>query len=267
MRLVTDNLGIEFATQGPRAGVPVVLIHGFPFSKEMWKPQTDILSKDYYVITYDIRGHGASDVGDGQYSIELFVDDLFALLDHLKIGQVVAVGLSMGGYIALRAIEREPARFRGLVLCDTKSEADNNDGKVRRMEQVRNIKAHGLGSFVEPFLSSVFHPTTFQEKPDAVEAIRSSILKSHPLAVSGTAIALAARTDTTSSLYTITVPTLIMVGKYDQLAPPSAANAMKEKIPNAVLHLINQAGHMSNLENPGEFNKYLLEFLGKLKTA
>ena len=265
MRLVVDGIGIEYTVQGPRAGIPIVLIHGFPFSKEMWKPQTDVLARDSYVVTYDVRGHGKSDVGDGQYSLELFVDDFFALLDHLKITHVVAVGLSMGGYIALRAIEREPGRFRGLVLCDTKSEADNNDGKVRRMAQIKSIKSQGLKSVVDGFLSSIFYEKTFENNPQAVEAIRATILSTDPLAVCGTALALAARTDTTSTLYTISVPTLILVGRHDVLAPPSAANAMKAKIPDAGLHLINNAGHISNLENPREFNSYLLEYLKKLK--
>jgi len=265
MRLVIDGIGIEYTVQGVRAGIPIVLIHGFPFSKEMWIPQTDVLARDSYVVTYDVRGHGKSDVGDAQYTLELFVDDLFALLDHLRIAHVVVVGLSMGGYIALRAIERDAGRFRGLVLCDTKSEADNNDGKIRRMTQIRSIKSHGLKSIVDGLLSSIFYEKTFEHNPRAVDTIRTTIMNTDPLAVSGTALALAARTDTTSALYTISVPTLILVGMHDTIAPPSAANAMKGKIPNAVLHLINNAGHMSNLENPEEFNSYLLEYLKKLK--
>src|SRR5258706_1692729 len=102
MRFNASGAGIEYEVNGPRTGIPVVLIHGFPCSKEMWKPQVEVLKQRYYTVTYDIRGHGGSDVGDGQYSIELFADDYIALLDHLKISRAVVVGLSMGGYIALR---------------------------------------------------------------------------------------------------------------------------------------------------------------------
>lgn len=265
MRLISNSIGTEYTVQGPRTGLPVILIHGFPFSKEMWKPQVDALGKEFYLVTYDIRGHGASDAGDGQYSIELFVDDLIALMDHLKISRAIAAGLSMGGYIALRAIERHPDRFRGLVLCDTKSEADNNEGKIRRMAQVKIIKTDGLQSFTAGFLKNIFYEKTFQKNPGAVELIRNVIDSSNPLAVTGTLLALAARTDTTSTLYLIKVPTLILVGKHDTTTPPSAANAMKEKIPNAALYIINNAGHLSNLENPEDFNKHLLEYLLKLK--
>ena len=265
MRFTTNGIGIEYETEGPRTGVPVVLIHGFPFSRAMWKPQVDVLKKDFHVITYDVRGHGASDVGDGQYTLELFVDDLLGLLDHLKLSKVVCVGLSMGGYITLRAVERNPERFRALVLSDTRSEADGNEGKIKRSGQSKSVKSEGMKKFADPFLKAVFFEKTFETNPQAVDAIGTIIEKSSPLAVAGTLIALAARTDTTPSLYNINMPTLILVGQHDALTPPSASFAMKEKIPGAELHVIPKSGHMSNIENSEEFNLHLLAFLRKLK--
>jgi 3-oxoadipate enol-lactonase len=265
MRFTTHDTGIEYETDGPRTGIPVVFIHGFPFNKSMWKPQVEALKNNHYVITYDLRGHGASDAGDGQYTVEQFVDDFIGLLDHLKLSKVVAAGLSMGGYVALRAAERHPDRFRGLVLCDTRSEADGNDGKIKRANQVKAVKNEGLKKFAESFLKAAFYEKTFEENPQAVETIRTVIESSSPLAVSGTLIALAARTDTTSSLFTIKVPTLILVGQHDAITPPSASHAMKEKIPNSELHIIPKAGHLSNLENPEEFNLHLIQYLNKLK--
>jgi len=265
MRFTTNGNGIDYHVEGPRTGLPVVFVHGFPFNREMWNPQVDQLKKDCYVITYDIRGHGASDIGDGQYTVEYFVDDLIGLLDHLKISRAVVVGLSMGGYIALRAIERNPERFRGLVLCDTRSEADNNEGKVKRAAQARIVKTEGMKSFAESFVKAVFFEKTFTDNPQAVEMIRGMIEQSSPIAVAGTLIALAARTDTTSSLYSIKVPTLILVGKHDPITPPSASSAMKEKIPNATMFIISKAAHLSNLENTEEFNKHLVNFLKNCK--
>lgn len=264
MKLLLQKTNIEYSVHGPRSGIPVVLIHGFPFDQKMWEPQAEVLRKEYYTVTYDIRGHGKSDTGDGQYTVELFVDDLIALLDHLKIPRAVLVGLSMGGYIALRAVERHPDRVRALVLCDTRSEADNNDGKIRRATQANLIKSDGLGGFVEPFIQGVFHKGTYSDHPELVEMIRATIERTSPRTIAGTLIALAGRTDTTASLYSIKVPTLILVGKNDTLTPVSASSAMKEKIPGAKLHIIPRAGHLSNLENPGEFNEQLLSFLGTL---
>ena len=266
MKVILQGIGIEYEVAGHRTGVPVVFVHGFSFSKEMWKPQVEALKNDYYVITYDVRGHGASDVGDGQYSVEYFVDDLIGLLDHVKLSSAVVVGLSMGGYIALRAIERHPERFRALVLCDTRSEADNNEGKTKRAQQAKTVKWDGMERFAESFVSAVFYERTLKENSETVEKIRSVIEKTSPLSVAGTLLALAARTDTTSSLYNIKVPTLILVGQHDNITPPSSSQAMKEKIRTAELHVISKSGHLSNLENPEEFNKHLLRFLAKLRS-
>lgn len=216
-------------------------------------------------ITYDIRGHGMSDVGDGQYTIELFVDDLIALLDHLVISQAVLCGLSMGGYIALRTFERHPDRVKGFVLCDTRSDADGNEGKTKRAATVRAIKADGVPAFAEGFVKAVFAEETFRSNPQAIEMIKDTIKGNSPLGICGTAIALACRTDTTESLSTISVPTLILVGEHDKLTPPSASHAMHEKIAGSKLHIIPKAAHMSNLENPADFNTHLIEFLNGIE--
>jgi 3-oxoadipate enol-lactonase len=264
MNVTIRGTDISYDVDGPRTGVPVVLIHGFPFSREMWKPQVDVLKGSHYVVTYDVRGHGKSSVGDGQYTMEAFVDDLIGLLDHLKLSSVVVAGLSMGGYIALRAVERHPDRFRALILCDTKSEADNNDGKIRRAVQARAVKWDGMEAFAEAFIGNVFYAKSFETHPEAVQTIRHIIESTSPVSVAGTLIALAARTDTTSFLYSLKVPVLILVGQHDAVTPPSSSHAMKERIPHAELHVIPRAGHLSNLENPEEFNRHILDFLARL---
>lgn len=265
MKLDVPGGSIDYETAGPRNGVPVVLVHGFPFSRAMWAPQVAALKADHYVVTYDVRGHGASEPGDGQYTVELFVDDFIALIDRLHLKTVVGAGLSMGGYILLRAIERHPERFRGIVLCDTRSEADGNDGKVRRARQAADIRKDGLAGFTEGFLRGVFAPSTFDEKPEAVESIRAVINATDPKTIAGTLIALAGRTDSSPSLFRIAVPSLILVGREDALTPPSASQAMKDKIPGAELRVIPRAGHLSNLENPEEFNRHLGDFLRTFK--
>ena len=267
MKATVNNALLHYIDIGISTATPVVFIHGFPFSHRMWTfpgGQTEALASTNRVIAYDVRGHGDSEVGDGQYTIELFVDDLIGLLDHLSIARTVAIGLSMGGYIALRAVERHPDRFRGLVLCDTKSEGDSNDAKVKRAASIKAVKASGPRQFAQNFVANVFTPDSFNTRPEAVKAIQSIIERTAPLSLCGTMLALAARTDTTAALAGITVPTLIMVGEHDALTPPAASQAMREKIPQSELHIIPGAAHMSNIENTAEFNKHLSEFLQKL---
>lgn len=217
--------------------------------------------KNLRVVTYDLRGHGQSDIGDGQYSIELFVDDLVALLDYLKITKTMLCGFSIGGYVALRAIERNPDRFSALVLCDTMSTADSNEAKIRRANSIKLVKKDGVERFAEGFLKAVFAPQIFDANPGVVDEIRRTILSNSPLGICGALLAMAGRTDTTEALSKISVPTLILVGEHDAVTPPSAAKSMHDRIPDSKLHLIENAAHMSNLENPNAFNEHLTKFL------
>ncbi len=239
----------------------ITLIHGFPFNNEMWKPQIELLEKDHRVIAYDLRGHGKSEVGDGQYTLELFVDDLIGLLDHLKIEKTIVCGLSMGGYISLRAVERNPERFKALVLCDTSSIADSNEVKLKRAASIKMIKNDGLQVFAEGFVKAIFAPQSLSAKISAIEIIKNMILSNSALGVCGTLLALAGRTDTTDSLSKITIPTLILVGENDNVTPPKLSQLMHEKISNSEFHVIKDAAHMSNFENTSEFNQHLLNFL------
>lgn len=252
---------MNYVERGAPDGIPIVFVHGFPFSLETWEPQMRALPNHYRAIAYDVRGHGQSDVGDGQYSIEFFVDDLIALLDHLVIKKTILCGLSMGGYIALRAIERYGDRFSGLVLCDTKSTADSDEGKVKRAATLKAVKADGVDRFAEGFIKNVFAESTFRFDPVAVEKVKSIIKANSPIGIGGTILALASRTDTTSILDKISIPTLILCGEHDALTPPADAKFMHSRIKNSVLHIVPNAAHLSNLENPAFFNEKLISFL------
>jgi 3-oxoadipate enol-lactonase len=253
-----------YVDEGDRSAPPIVLIHGFPFNSDMWKPQVEVLKRDFRVITYDVRGHGRGEVGDGQYTLELFVDDLIALLDQLHLQKVVLCGLSMGGYVALRAIERNPERCSALILCDTTSNADSNEAKLRRAASIKSIKSAGVVPYGEGFLKAVLTEKTFTERTDVVEEVRSMILANTSIGMCGALLALVSRTETTQSLPKINVPTLILVGEQDKTTPPELSEKMQQLIPNSELHKVPNAAHLSNLENPEEFNKHLLHFLRKI---
>lgn len=264
MKINLNGISINYTERGLPQGPPLVFIHGFPFDHTMWDAQMMALPQEYRAISFDIRGHGSSDLAEGQYSIEFFVDDFIGLLDHLGIKQAAVCGLSMGGYVALRAAERHPERIKALVLCDTRSEADSNEAKIKRAQQVKAVKTAGVKAFAEGFVKAVFAPDTFSRSPQVVQKIQKIIEKNSPIGICGTLLALAARTDTTPALPAIKVPTLILVGEHDTLTPPSASRAMQEKIRGSELHIIPNAAHMSNLENSSFFDDKLLSFLKNL---
>jgi 3-oxoadipate enol-lactonase len=255
---------LHYIDVGPKDGLPVVLIHGFPFSHEMWEPQLRVLQKQFRVIAYDLRGHGKSGVGDGQYMLEFFVDDLLGLLDYLKVAKAVVCGLSMGGYIALRAEERNPDRVLALVLADTQAKADSNEAKLKRAASIKSVKTAGVDAYAESFVKALFTTESLAKHAEAVENIKRIIRSNSSIGICGALLALVSRTDTTEALARIKVPTLILVGEQDTLTPPSASIEMHDRIPNSEIHIVQNAAHMSNLEQSDEFNKHLITFLSKL---
>jgi 3-oxoadipate enol-lactonase len=264
MITLLNDININHVQQGNDTAMPVVFLHGFPFSHKIWLRQLEVAGKLYRGVAYDLRGHGDSGVGDGQFTIEGHCDDLIALLDHLHIRQAVVVGLSMGGYIALRTMERNPERFLGLVLCDTRSEADANEAKIKRANDAVRAKKEGSQKFADDFVHKVFAHDSFSRVREATDLVHRIIRQTSPLSIAGTLIAMAARTDTTPSLQHIKTPTLILVGEHDTITPPAAAQALQERIPGATLNIVPDAAHMSNLENADFFNEQLLIFLKRV---
>lgn len=264
MRITLPSHSLFYVEEGNPAGLPVVFLHGFPFSHWIWRGQLTAVGSFCRAIAYDLKGHGLSDIGSGLYTIEAHVDDLIGVLNALRIKQAVVVGLSMGGYVALRALEREPDRFRGAVLCDTRSEADSTEAKLRRFAGIAAVQQEGSRTFADAFVKSIFAPPSLTNRSEEVAAIHRIISRTPAVSIAGTLLALAARTDTTPSLGKIRVPALILVGENDAITPPADARMMHERIPGSELHVIAGAGHMSNLENPDAFNGHLLPFLKKI---
>jgi 3-oxoadipate enol-lactonase len=260
-----NGLKQYYTDRGNTEGIPIVFIHGFPFDHSMWEAQVNALPAKFRPVTYDIRGHGLSESGSCHYSLEFFADDLFALIEHLNLDKPIICGLSMGGYITLRAFERKPDAFRALILCDTRSEADTNEAKIKRSSAVKTIEEKGVQKYAEDSVNNLFWEANVQSVIPAVSKIRTIIENMSADVLCATLIALAARTDTTEVLDQIKIPVLIMVGEHDKLTPPIAAESLHENITGSELQVIKNAAHLSNLENPEEFNGHLLSFLSKMQ--
>ena len=253
--------GISVYDYGDPGHVPIVFVHGFAFTAAMWDHQVAALSKDYYCITYDVRGLGRSEVGDGQYTLEMFVDDLFHIIDALELDRPIAIGLSMGGYIVLRAVERRATRFRGLVLCDTKSEADDNAGRIARAQAISTVNRDGVRAYAPLLVSLCFSEDAQEKRPQLYHDALDQVARQNPQGVKGCVLAMAGRTDTTASLSNIDLPTLVVVGQNDRISPPALMRSMQEKIAGCELSVIADAGHMAPLENPVAVNHALERFL------
>jgi 3-oxoadipate enol-lactonase len=264
LNIQVDNVHVCYEDYGNNEPV-VIFIHGFPFDKSSWQPQMDFLKTFNRVIAYDIRGFCRSTTEDMKASIDLFAADLIGLMDALEIKQAVICGLSMGGYIALNAIKHYPERFRGLILCDTQSIADTDEGKEKRYKTIEQIENNGLTEFADAYMKNVFAESTLEQKKDTVEHIRSIVLNTPVSTIARTMSAIAQRIETSSSLENINVPTLILCGNEDKLTPPEQSWYMHEHIKNSELHIIPGAAHLSNLEQPDVFNQHMRKFLDKLE--
>jgi len=260
MRVDVNGSRLHYVDNGHFCKPAIVLIHAFPFSSRMWQSQIHALNGNYRVIAFDLRGQGGSDVGDGQFTLDFLVDDLISLLNHLDIDRAILCGLSMGGYVSLRAVERYTDRVLGLILCDTKSEADSNEGKLGRTAAIRAIKRDGVKSFAKTFLTNAFSPTSLRDQ-ELVNAALKIICRNKPLGLCGMLLALAGRTDTSSFQPKIRVPTLILVGQEDKITPPNLSRRLHVAIHGSDLRTIPRTGHLSSMENPKQFNRYLLKFL------
>lgn len=262
MKKLINGLSVFF--EGSSNNRAIIFIHGFPYDHTMWKAQIDELSKNYFCITYDIRGLGESPAGDGQFTMEQFVDDLEIVVNELKLDKPVICGLSMGGYITLRALERMQDKFSAAILCDTRSEADNNEGKLKRASAIRRINLEGLIPFTYDFIRNCFADEFKNNKQTELKKIIEKSSEFNPIGVKGCLLAMLSRTDTTQSLSKIKIPTLLICGEQDSLTPPSVMKEMFHKIPKAEFVEIKNAGHMTPIENPDEVNNAIKRFLSKV---
>ena len=255
--------GLKVFIEGNSKNQAIIFVHGFPYDHTMWNNQIEVLKENYYCISYDIRGLGKSYVGDGQYTMEAFVWDLFSVVDELHIEKPILCGLSMGGYISLRAIEKEQSRFAGLILCDSRSEADNNDGKIVRSTAIDKINVQGVEAFISEFVPKCFHPKTPERLNEMYESVLELTKNQNSVGVKGSLLAMISRRDTTDSLKKIKIPALVLVGKKDALTPPEIMEKISKKIKKSKFYIVPKAGHMSPLENSKFVNEKIEEFMRK----
>ena len=249
---------IEFGEDNSQA---IIFIHAFPLCNRMWDKQVEALQDKYRVVVYDLRSFGYSEVGDGHFTMDSHVSDLISIIDSLKLEKPVVCGLSMGGYITLRALELYQSKFKGAILADTKAESDNNPTKLARAEQMKMVKNGQREQFADNFIKAALSEVNFTEKPELVEFLKKLVSWQKNEAITGALLTMAARTDTTESLERLELKMLILAGKDDRLTPPEFSKIIYGKTKNSDLKLIPNAGHLPNMENPEEFNNALLEFL------
>jgi 3-oxoadipate enol-lactonase len=258
--------GIEIAYYDSGSGTPIVFLHSFGHNKTLWFPQlTHFLELGYRVVAPDMPGHGDSSFDPDNHTVDRIAQLYIELFAELNLQQVVLVGISMGGYIALRMWARRPELVSALVLSNTKAEADSEEIVSRRRLQIANINKHGLTEFVETGAPKRLSPVVREERPWVLDSIKMMNFTVSAEANAATLEAMAVKKDDVNTLASISVPTLITTGSDDIFIPRSSAGVLTEGIKRSQLHVIQNTGHVSNLENPTRYNQVVQDFLTSIR--
>jgi 3-oxoadipate enol-lactonase len=259
-RRLTVN-GVNLAVDIRGAGPAVLFIHGYPLDRTIWEPQLSALD-GWRRIAPDLRGMGLSDAPDLGYNMATYAADLAALLDTLGVDRVVLCGLSMGGYVAFEFLHRWRERVAGLVLIDTRAEADSAEGKRSRDEAAALAREGGAAAIAETMLPKMLASSA---PPALVQRVREIMSAAPVPGIIGALTAMRDRADSTGMLADLRgVPALVMVGAEDRMTPPARASAMASAIPDARLIVVSGAGHLPTLEQPSVVTDALRAFLAGL---
>jgi 3-oxoadipate enol-lactonase len=264
--LTLDLRFMSFAYDDVGSGLPVVLLHAFPFDRTMWKPQIGPLSAaGFRLLVPDLPEFGDTTPGTEVFSIERSADVIAEFLEAIEVRKAVVCGLSMGGYVAMAFARRHSEKLAGLILADTKAAPDDADAKAKRDQLIADVKAAGPVAAAEALLPKLFSARTRESNPAAVERARTIVLRQRSSAIIAGLYALRDRPDATPGLASVGVQTLVVVGEQDAVTPPLAASRIAECVRGSELVQIPHAGHLSNLENPQAFNSAAIAFLNRLK--
>ncbi len=240
----------------------VVFLHAFPLNNAMWEPQLHAVGgTGFPVLALDFPGFGRAQ-SRGERTVQEYAQSILDQLEAARVKEAVLVGLSLGGYVAFRLLERRAELFKGLVLADTKATPDAPDARTKRLQMAARVEREGTAFLLTELVPKLLAP---HAAPATVEHVQTIVRKAAPSAVYNALAALASRPDSRPGLEDIAIPTLVLVGDQDAVTPLSDAKDLAHGTPGARLEIIPEAGHLSNLERPEAFNAVLLRFLEQFR--
>jgi pimeloyl-ACP methyl ester carboxylesterase len=239
----------------------LVLLHAFPLSAAMWEGQLSAAPASWRVVAPDLAGFGRSFPLPPGATFDDDARDVVALLDHLHEESAVIAGLSMGGYVAFALARTTPHRMRGLVLADTRADADTEEARRSRLQMLATLDSGGTAAVVDGMLPRLLGETTRSTRPDVVSRVREMAVAQPAHGFAAAIRRLMGRPDSTHLLSTLGFPTLVIAGAEDVISGADVAWRMQRQIGGAELAIIERAGHLSNIEQPGPFNSALYGFM------
>lgn len=252
-----NGLTIHFEDKGPRAGTPLIFVNSLGTDLRIWDEVVERLSLAHRCVSFDKRGHGLSDSPPGPYTLEQQTDDVLALADHLGITQFVLAGVSIGGLIALGVASRHSDRVAALILCDTAARLGTAKSWAERIEMVQNL---GMPSIADAIMDRWFSPTFRADRPAELAGWRNMFLRADPLGYTASCATLR-DTDLTTEAGSIAMPVLVVAGSADASTPPDLVEETARLIPSARFKVIEGAGHIPSIEQPGQLSDMIEAFV------
>lgn len=252
----SNNHIINYTESG--TGTPLVLIHAFPTDLRLWESQTKELSKYFHVITLDLLGFGkASSVDGSAVTMIDYADEVNELLEQLNIHKAIIGGESMGGYVALAFLEKYPDKTQGMILSDTQSIADSEETKTKREATAQDVLQNGTATFINNFMPKALSSNASEQTK---QFLRNILESQDATAIASASRGMALRKDTSDLLSHSTLPILILTGDQDVLINPGQGYAMHLLAKNSKFVMLYNAGHISSLEQPEQWNRAVIDF-------
>jgi len=261
-RVQSDDAEIAYWVYGD--GPPVVLLHPFPAHHGFWGPAAQALTSRYKVVIPDLRGHGESGIGEGPATMGKHAADIERVLNDAGVGRAVFAGTSIGGYILFECWRRFRGRVAGLALCNTRPQPDTPEARANRLRAASDVLERGTEQFLDGMIPKLFGKTSLQARPDLVSTARHMMMVMSAQDIAQVQQGMAERPDSVSTLKTIDVPTLIVMGEEDVLATATDGELMRANIPGSQLRMVAKAGHYAPWEQPEELGRLLRQFADSL---
>lgn len=258
--------GLEVVLDGATVagdGAPIVLSHALGLDLHMWDSLAHELAiAGHPVMRYDHRGHGASAVPIGPYSMADLVDDAARLVLEWGRGPIVWVGLSMGGMVGQGLAIEHPQLVQALVIANSTSRYPEA-ARTMWANRIATVEAKGLASIADAVIERYFAPHFRATQPQVTEIFRSQVLRTDPTGYAACCHAVAG-VDFLDRLHKVRCPTLVIAGAQDVGAPVAMSEAIASRVPGAELAIFDDAAHLSVVEQPALFAKELRRFVGTL---
>ena len=258
--LTLGDVRLNYRVDGADDAPPLLMSNSLGTDLEMWSPQIDVLADNFRVIRYDTRGHGASSVPEGSYTLDQLGSDALAVLDHAGVLRAHFCGLSMGGLTGLWLAVHAPERIDRMVLANTGAKIGNYELWNSRIESLRGAQAQGLpDAIVDTVVERWFTKRYRGIAPLSVARIRRMLVETRGAGYAGNCAAIR-DADLREGLVGIGLPTLVIAGTHDPSTPPALGREIADAIP-AATYLELDSAHLSNIEQAGAFNAALMHFL------